>query len=65
MKLAWAKSCLERRQLRQLWLTVFQGTSQGAAALAFKEKNGKLYTRLLLETSDCPEGYSNAASQVV
>ena len=36
-----------------------------AAALAFKEKNGKLYTRLLLATSDCPEGYSSAASQAV
>ena len=39
--------------------------AQEAAALAFKEKNGKLYTRLRLVTSDCPEGYSSAASQVV
>jgi len=31
----------------------------------FSEKNGKLYTRLLLATSDCPEGYSSPASQVV
>ncbi|CAB1099484.1 unnamed protein product [Ectocarpus sp. CCAP 1310/34] len=31
----------------------------------FQEKNGKLYTRLLLATSDCPEGYSSPASQVV
>ena len=28
--------------------------AQETAALAFKEKNGKLYTRLLLATSDCP-----------
>lgn len=28
-------------------------------------KNGKLYTRLLLATSDFPEGYSSPASQVV
>ena len=39
--------------------------AQEAAAFAFKEHNGKLYTRLLLATSDCPEGYSSAASQVV
>ena len=39
--------------------------AQEVAALAFKEKNGKLYARLLLATSDCPEGYSRAASQVV
>ena len=38
---------------------------QEAAALAFKEKNGKLYTRLLFATSDCPEGYYSAASRVV
>ena len=39
--------------------------AQEAAALAFKEKNGKLYTQLLLATSDCPEGYSSAVSQIV
>ena len=39
--------------------------AQEAAAFAFKEKNGKLYTRLLLRTSDCPKGYSRAASQLV
>ena len=39
--------------------------AQEAAALALKEKNGKLYTLLLLATSDCPEGYSSAASQLV
>ena len=33
--------------------------------LAFKEKNGKLYTRLHLATSDCPDGFSITASQVV
>ena len=38
--------------------------AQEAAALAFKEKNGKLYSRLLLATSGRPEGYSSAASQV-
>lgn len=31
----------------------------------FKEKNGKLYTRLLLATTDSPQGYSSPASQVV
>ena len=31
----------------------------------FKEKNGKLYTRILLATSDCAEGYSSIASQGV
>ena len=30
-----------------------------------KEKNGKLYTRILLATADCAEGYSSVASQVV
>ena len=39
--------------------------AQETAALAFKEKNGKLYTRLLLATSDCPQRYSSATSQVV
>ena len=39
--------------------------AQEAAALALTDKNGKPYTRLLLVTSDCPEGYSSAASQVV
>ena len=39
--------------------------AQEAAALALKEKNGKLYTLLLLATSDCPEGYSSAVSQIV
>jgi len=34
-------------------------------ALKFKEKNGKVYTRLLLATSDGPDGYSSPASQVV
>ena len=33
--------------------------------LAFKEKDGKLYTRLYLATSDCPDGFSSAASQLV
>ena len=33
--------------------------------LAFKEKNGKLSTRLYLATSDCPDGFSSTASQVV
>ena len=33
--------------------------------LAFKDKNGKLYTRLYLATSDCPDGFSSNASQVV
>ena len=33
--------------------------------LAFKEKNGKLYTRQYLVTSDCPDGFSSTASQVV
>ena len=32
--------------------------AQEAVALAFQEKNGKLYTRLLLATSDCSERYS-------
>ena len=31
----------------------------------FKEKNGKLCTRMLLATSDCEEGYSSVASLVV
>ncbi|CAB1110564.1 unnamed protein product [Ectocarpus sp. CCAP 1310/34] len=35
------------------------------AILNFQEKNGKLYTRLLLATSDGPDGYSSPASQVV
>ena len=30
--------------------------AQEAAALAFKKNNCNLYTRLLLSTSDCPEG---------
>ncbi|CAB1115932.1 unnamed protein product [Ectocarpus sp. CCAP 1310/34] len=34
-------------------------------ALKFKEKNGNVYTRLLLATSDGPDGYSSPASQVV
>ena len=33
--------------------------------LAFKEKNGELYKRLYLATSDCPDGFSSTASQVV
>ena len=33
--------------------------------LALKNKNGKLYTRLFLTTSDCPDGFSSNASQVV
>ena len=33
--------------------------------LSFKEKNGNLYTRLYLATSDCPDEVSNTASQVV
>ena len=32
---------------------------------AFKERNGKLYTRLYLATSHCPDGFSSTASQVV
>ena len=33
--------------------------------LSFKKKNSKLYTRLYLATSDCPDGVSSTASQVV
>ena len=33
--------------------------------LAFKENDGKRYTRLYLATSDCPDGFSSTASQVV
>ena len=33
--------------------------------LTFQEKNGKLYTRLYLATSDCPDGFSSIAPQVV
>ena len=45
-------------------------TETAAAALekdkfAVKEKNGKLYTQLYLATSDCPDGLSRTASQVV
>lgn len=35
------------------------------AVLKFTEKNGKLYTRLLLATSDGPDEYTSPASQVV
>ena len=40
-------------------------TAYRKALHKFKEKNGKVFTRLLLATSDCPEGYSSPASQVV
>ena len=33
--------------------------------LVIKERNGKLYTRLYLATSDYPDGFSSTASQVV
>ncbi|CAB1110066.1 unnamed protein product [Ectocarpus sp. CCAP 1310/34] len=33
--------------------------------LEFKRKNGKLYTRLNFATSDCADGFSSTASQVV
>ena len=33
--------------------------------LALKENNGELYIRLYLATSDCPDGFSSAAFQVV
>lgn len=32
---------------------------------SFNEKNGNLYTRLLLGTSDCPDGFASVASLVV
>ena len=35
------------------------------SALALYKNNGKLYTRLLLATCDCPEGYYTVASRVV
>ena len=31
----------------------------------FDEKNGKLFTRMLLATADCREGYASGAAQVV
>ena len=40
-------------------------TAHRKTLLKFHEKNGKLYTRLLMATSDGPEGYSSPASQVV
>ena len=40
-------------------------TAHAVSVNTFKEKNGKLYTRILLATSDCAEGYSRVASQVV
>ena len=40
-------------------------TAHRKTLLKFHERNGKLYTRLLMATSDGPEGYSSPASQVV
>ena len=40
-------------------------TANAVSVNTFKEKNGKLYSRILLATSDCAEGYSSVASQVV
>ena len=31
----------------------------------YDEKNGKLFTRMLLATADCREGYASVAAQVV
>ena len=39
-------------------------TAHAVSVSTFKEENGKLYTRILLATSDCA-GYSSVASQVV
>ena len=36
-----------------------------AALKAWEEKNGRLFTRLQLATSDCDEGFMSAAAQVV
>ena len=40
-------------------------TPHAVSVKTFKEKNGKLYTRILLATSDCAEGCSSVAPQVV
>ena len=40
-------------------------TAHVVSVNTFKEKNGKLYTRIRLATSNCAEGYSSVASQVV
>ena len=40
-------------------------TAHAVSVNTFKEKNSKLYTRIRLATSDCTEGCSSVASQVV
>ena len=39
--------------------------AEQAALAAFEEKNGRLFTRLQLATSDCAQGFMSAAAQVV
>ena len=39
--------------------------AEQAALTAFEEENGRLFTRLLLATSDCAQGFMSAAAQVV
>ena len=67
MKLAWAKviSGTEKVPEAPADSTETAATAFEKDELAFKEKNGKLYTRLCLAMSDCPDGFPSTASQVI